>query len=122
MRLFLGGGRGGREDPKGLVGWGRKSTDLHLDIQNTDPLLLRHILYRLRARPVVVAPEQRVLDKPALGHQRQEFLAAREVVFAAVLLAGAGGARRVCQGISVVVGEVEVCGGRGKMVATDEIR
>ena len=44
----------------------------------------------------MVRPEHRVLNKAALGHQREEVILVREVVLAAVFFAGAGRARGVC--------------------------
>lgn len=69
---------------------------LHLNVQNANPLPLCNVLHCLNARPVVVAPELRMLDKPVRRYQPQELVFGRVVVFAAVLLAGAGCARGIC--------------------------
>jgi hypothetical protein len=68
---------------------GRGATDLHLDIQHTDPPPVRHVAHGAHARAVVVAAEDGVLDEAAFVDERQEGFFAGEVVFSAVLFVGA---------------------------------
>ena len=69
---------------------------LHLNIQNTDPPLLRNLLHGPDARPIIVSPELCMLDKPIRLHQIQKRLFGREIVLYAIPLARARSARRVC--------------------------
>lgn len=79
-------------------------THLHFNIQNAHPSPLRNIFYGLDARPIAVAAKLRMLDEPLLLHQFLEFLGRDKVVFAALLLARAGLARRVRDAEAEAVG------------------
>lgn len=70
-------------------------TYLHLNIQNTRPPLIRHILDRLHTRPVEVAPELSMLNETSLVHQLQELLLGGIVVVDAIFLSFPGGTGRV---------------------------
>jgi len=92
----------------------RSMTDLHLNIQNTDPPLLRHIIHGLDARPIMIPPKLCMFNETLLVHELQELVLRRKVVFAAILLTGAWRACRVC----VLGGE---CGGKGRRGAWGEL-
>jgi hypothetical protein len=81
-----------------------KKTHLHLNIQNTSPAPIPHILDSLHAGAVKVAAKLRMLDEAILLDQLLELLAGDEVVLAAVLLAGARAAGRVRDAEAVAVG------------------
>jgi hypothetical protein len=71
-------------------------TYLHLNIQNTNPPPLPHILDRLHTRAVKIAAKLRVLNEPIGVHKLSEVFPRDKVVLAAVLFASArpaGGVR-----------------------------
>lgn len=78
----------------------RTKTNLHLNIQHAHFPLLRHILHRLDAGPVVIPAELGVLEEAVLGYEPQEVISGGEIVFAAVDLACSWRAGGVCFFIS----------------------
>lgn len=75
-----------------------KRTNLHLDIEEDDPALLGLLLNGHLAGPVAVTAKLGVLDEAVLGNQVLKALHGHKVVVHAILLAGAGRARRVRDG------------------------
>lgn len=71
------------------------STYLHLDIKNTDPLLLCNGLHGLLASTVVVAAKLSVLYKAIFGNEIEEVGFRDKVVGDSVLLTGARGTSSV---------------------------
>lgn len=70
-------------------------TNLHLNIQYAYPPFLRHILYGLNARPVVIPSKLCMLNEPPFVHQLQERFFRGEVVLAPIDLARTGRPRCV---------------------------
>lgn len=62
---------------------------LHFDIKDTDALLLGNVLDGLHGSSVVVSTELSMLDKAIGGNKVEESLLGDEVIFTAVLFAGA---------------------------------
>lgn len=89
-------------DNHGTCDW--KTAYLHLNVQNTRPPLLRHILHRLHAGPVEITPELRMLDEPVLLDELLECLLRHEIVSDAVLLARSRRARGMRDGEAEAIG------------------
>lgn len=69
---------------------------LHLNIENANALLLRHVPHRLGAGTIVIPAELGPLYKAAFVDEGLEAIACCEVVFTPVLFAGAGGSGCIC--------------------------
>lgn len=92
--------RGEEHEPRVQVGLLDLLHALHLDIQNTDALLLGDVLDGLHGGSVMVSAELGMLDEAVGGNEFEESLLGSEVVFAAVLLTSARLTGCVCYGQS----------------------
>jgi hypothetical protein len=79
-------------------------TNLHLNIQNTNPPPLLHILNSLHTRAVKIAPELRILNEPVRFYELCEVFPRHEVVLATVLFSCARAAGRVRNAETEAVG------------------
>lgn len=95
-------------------------THLHLNIQDTDPSLLSHILDGLDAGSVMVASELSVLYEAILIDQREKGVFGGEVVFTAMLLAGAWLSGSVCITSRSVRGNLCLAAARGTVRETEK--
>lgn len=86
-------------------------TNLHLDIQNACPSLLRNVPDRFYTGPIIVSPKLRMLNEAVIRHKRQESLPSRKMILDAVVFSCTGGPCRIFAILISRVSPTEILGG-----------